>query len=83
MFNQDIYKLHEEFKKMAAKSNVEWQNFLEGCVDFRPNDGVFRIARDMFTHEDLFELEMQHIFEKVWIYIILRTTTMSIYNFII
>lgn len=36
--------------------------------DFRPNDGVFRIARDMFTEPELFDLEMEFIFEKVWIY---------------
>ena len=53
---------------MTSKTNIEWQNFVESCVDFRPQDGVFRIARDMFTEPDLFELEMQHIFEKVWIY---------------
>ncbi|MFE1636281.1 Rieske 2Fe-2S domain-containing protein, partial [Acinetobacter baumannii] len=32
------------------------------------NDGVFRIARDMFTEPELFDLEMEFIFEKVWIY---------------
>lgn len=53
---------------MTVKTNTEWQNFIESCIDFRPQDGVFRIARDMFTEPDLFELEMQHIFEKVWIY---------------
>ncbi|WP_196363400.1 Rieske 2Fe-2S domain-containing protein, partial [Vibrio alginolyticus] len=38
------------------------------CIDFRPNDGVFRIARNMFTEPELFDLEMELIFEKVWIY---------------
>ena len=53
---------------MASRSITEWQNFVEGCTDFRPQDGVFRIARDMFTAPELFELEMELIFEKTWIY---------------
>lgn len=39
-----------------------WQDYVERCVDFRPEDGVFRIAPDMFTNEHLFDLEMEHIF---------------------
>ena len=53
---------------MTARNLAEWQNFVQGCLDFRPNDGVYRIARDMFTESELFELEMELIFEKVWIY---------------
>ncbi len=53
---------------MASRSVTEWQDFVAGCIDFRPNDGVFRIARDMFTQPELFDLEMEFIFEKVWIY---------------
>lgn len=41
---------------------------MDAFPDFRPNDGVFRIARDMFTEPELFDLEMEFIFEKVWIY---------------
>ncbi|MDP2549163.1 anthranilate 1,2-dioxygenase large subunit [Oceanobacter sp. 4_MG-2023] len=50
------------------RSLPEWRDYIAGCLDFRPDDGVFRIARDMFTEPDLFDLEMEHIFEKVWIY---------------
>ena len=53
---------------MTVSQHKQWNDFIEGCIDFRPKDGVFRIARDMFTQPELFELEMQHIFEKVWIY---------------
>ena len=49
---------------MASRSVTEWQDFVAGCIDFRPNDGVFRIARDMFTQPELFDLEMEFIFEK-------------------
>lgn len=31
-------------------------------------EGIFRIARDMFTEPELFDLEMELIFEKNWIY---------------
>ncbi|WP_414449215.1 anthranilate 1,2-dioxygenase large subunit [Burkholderia sp. 22PA0099] len=47
---------------------VRWRNFVNGCIDFRPDDGIYRIARDMFTEPDLFNLEMELIFEKNWIY---------------
>lgn len=53
---------------MGSRNTMEWHDFVEGCIDFRPKDGVFRIARDMFTEPELFELEMEMIFEKVWIY---------------
>ena len=67
---------------MTSKTNIEWQNFVESCVDFRPQDGVFRIARDMFTEPDLFELEMQHIFEKVWIYACHESKSQTISDFL-
>ncbi|WXL26971.1 anthranilate 1,2-dioxygenase large subunit [Ectopseudomonas mendocina] len=50
------------------KSNDQWHDYISGCLDFRPEDGVYRIARDMFTEPDLFDLEMELIFEKNWIY---------------
>src|ERR1700761_1457603 len=50
------------------RSASEWSEFVSGCVDFRPAEGVYRIAREMFTEPELFSLEMEHIFEKAWIY---------------
>ncbi|MCW3478421.1 anthranilate 1,2-dioxygenase large subunit [Neisseriaceae bacterium JH1-16] len=52
----------------TTKTISEWQDFVGGCLDFRPADGVYRIAREMFTEPELFELEMEFIFEKNWIY---------------
>ncbi|AWM93138.1 anthranilate 1,2-dioxygenase large subunit [Pseudomonas sp. 31-12] len=52
----------------SAKSVEQWKSFIEGCLDFRPAEGIFRISRDMFTEPDLFDLEMELIFEKNWIY---------------
>ncbi|MDQ1231812.1 Rieske 2Fe-2S domain-containing protein [Sphingomonas sp. SORGH_AS_0879] len=34
-----------------------------------PATGAFRCRRDIFTDPDLFELEMQHIFEGNWVYL--------------
>ncbi|EEG06910.1 anthranilate 1,2-dioxygenase large subunit [Pseudogulbenkiania ferrooxidans] len=52
----------------TAKTPSQWQEFIGGCLDFRPAEGVYRMAREMFTEPELFELEMEFIFEKNWIY---------------
>lgn len=38
-------------------------------VDDRPDQGIFRVHRDIFTDPRVFELEMRHIFEGTWIYL--------------
>ncbi|WP_111892351.1 anthranilate 1,2-dioxygenase large subunit [Acinetobacter sp. MB5] len=53
---------------MTSTRITNWQEFVQGCIDFRPEDQTFRIARQMFTEPELFDLEMELIFEKVWIY---------------
>lgn len=50
------------------RTTEQWREYIEGCLDFRPEEGVFRIARDVFTEPGLFDLEMEHIFEKTWVY---------------
>lgn len=50
------------------RSSSEWKTFVSECLDFRPDEGVYRIARDMFTEPELFDLEMELIFEKQWIF---------------
>ena len=52
----------------SARSVEQWKSFVESCLDFRPVEGIYRIARDMFTEPELFDLEMELIFEKNWIY---------------
>ena len=42
-------------------------------VDDRPDAGVFRVHRDVYTDEALFELEMKYIFERTWNYLALET----------
>ena len=51
-----------------VRNPSQWQEFVGGCLDFRPAEGVYRIAREMFTEPELFDLEMELIFEKNWIY---------------
>ncbi|MBI6909606.1 anthranilate 1,2-dioxygenase large subunit [Pseudomonas palleroniana] len=51
-----------------SRSIAQWQAYIEGCLDFRPAEGIYRVARDMFTEPELFDLEMELIFEKNWIY---------------
>ncbi|GAA5235360.1 anthranilate 1,2-dioxygenase large subunit [Verticiella sediminum] len=46
----------------------DWSAYLEACLDMRPQEGVYRVRRDIFTEPELFDLEMAAIFEKVWIY---------------
>jgi benzoate/toluate 1,2-dioxygenase alpha subunit len=42
---------------------------VERLIDHRPREGVFRVHRDAFRSEAVFELEMQRIFEGSWIYV--------------
>lgn len=38
-------------------------------IDDRPEDGVFRVHRRLFTDPDIFELEMKAIFESGWVFL--------------
>ena len=51
-----------------SRTASDWREFVSGCLDFRPEDNVFRVARAMFTEPELFDLEMELVFEKNWIY---------------
>src|SRR5574338_137753 len=52
----------------TQRTYAEWRDFVKDCLDFRPVEGVYRIAREMFTVPELFDLEMEMIFEKNWIF---------------
>ncbi len=47
---------------------LEWRDKVESWTDFRPEENVYRVAREMFTDRDLFDIEMDLIFENTWIY---------------
>ncbi|UWR31909.1 benzoate 1,2-dioxygenase large subunit (plasmid) [Sulfitobacter sp. W002] len=54
---------------MFTQSNLdEFQTRLDGAIQDDPKNGVFRCRRDIFTDEEMFELEIKHIFEGNWIY---------------
>ena len=42
---------------------------LSTAIEDRPDEGIIRANRNIFTDEDLFEFEMKHIFEGNWIYL--------------
>jgi len=50
------------------QTNEQWVNKIKNSLDFRPDDNTFRVARDNFTDSELFDLEMELIFEKTWIF---------------
>ena len=45
------------------------QSYLDALVEKDAAKGAFRCKREVFTDEDLFELEMKHIWEGNWIYL--------------
>jgi benzoate/toluate 1,2-dioxygenase alpha subunit len=42
-------------------------------VDDRPEDGVFRVHRDVYADPELFELEIKYIFERTWNFLTLES----------
>ncbi|WP_249168415.1 Rieske 2Fe-2S domain-containing protein [Erwinia sp. E602] len=53
---------------MSTQTLRNWQKKIERGLDFRPEEGVYRLARTLFTDRELFDLEMELIFEKQWIF---------------
>jgi len=45
------------------------QKTIDTALEDDAAKGVFRVARDIFTDPEVFELEMKHIFEGNWIYL--------------
>jgi len=41
----------------------------DALIDDRPEDGVFRVHADIFRRQDIFELEMKHLFEGGWVFV--------------
>jgi benzoate/toluate 1,2-dioxygenase alpha subunit len=38
-------------------------------LDERPEEGIYRLDRRVFTDPEIFELEMKQVFEKTWLYL--------------
>jgi len=48
---------------------IQLKKKIQGAVQEDPEKGIYRMRRDVFMDEDLFELEMKHIFEGNWVYV--------------
>ncbi len=42
---------------------------LRSLIDEQPGEGIYRVHRRIFTDEELFELEIRHIFEGGWVFL--------------
>lgn len=54
---------------------------ISDLIDDRPDDGVFRINRAIFTDPEVFELEMKHIFEGGWVFLGLEAQAAEAHDF--
>ena len=54
---------------------------LAGLIDDRASDGVFRINRRIFTDQQIFELEMKHLFESGWVFLGLASQLRNRHDF--
>jgi len=51
-------------------------------VDDRPQDGVFRVHRDVYADPELFALEMKYIFERTWNFLGLESQIARPHDFV-
>jgi benzoate/toluate 1,2-dioxygenase alpha subunit len=54
---------------------------ISDLIDDRPDEGVFRISRAIFTDPQVFELEMKHIFEGGWVFLGLEAQAAEAHDF--
>ena len=47
----------------------EVEELLNSAMEVDKDAGIYRCRRDVFTNEEVFELEMKHIFEGNWVYL--------------
>lgn len=52
-----------------AETHSRARTILDDALVEDPEKGVYRVRRSVFTDEELFELEMKHIFEGNWVYL--------------
>ncbi|HTY70100.1 MAG TPA: aromatic ring-hydroxylating dioxygenase subunit alpha, partial [Alphaproteobacteria bacterium] len=58
------------------------RNDVSPYVDDRPQDGVFRVHRDVYADPELFALEMKYIFERTWNFLGLESQIARPHDFI-
>ncbi|MFI6283390.1 Rieske 2Fe-2S domain-containing protein [Streptomyces sp. NPDC051018] len=52
-----------------AEARSRARTIVEDALVEDPDNGVYRVRRNIFTDEEIFELEMRHIFEGNWVYL--------------
>lgn len=55
---------------------------IDGIVDDRPQEGIFRIRREAFLDPQIFDLEMARIFESTWVFIGLESQVPKPHDFV-
>lgn len=55
---------------------------LRHCIDDRPEQGVFRVHRAVFSDPELFELEQRYIFERTWQFLALESEVARANDFV-
>jgi benzoate/toluate 1,2-dioxygenase subunit alpha len=65
-----------------GKSGGDRRNEINLYVDDRPQDGVFRVHRDVYSDPELFDLEMKHIFERTWNFLALESQIPKPHDFV-
>lgn len=68
---------------VICRSFEQWCDYVGGCFDFCFEEGIFCIVWDMFIELELFDLEMELIFEKNWIYVCYESELVRFYDFVI
>jgi benzoate/toluate 1,2-dioxygenase alpha subunit len=61
--------IQEEHTMSAVMEKKSISERIGELVIEDPEGGIFRCHRDVFTDEELFELEMKHIFEGNWVFL--------------
>lgn len=60
-----------------ALSSQDFSNL----IDDRPEDGMFRVHRRVFTDPEIFDLEMKYIFESGWVFLGLASQLLANHDF--
>lgn len=55
---------------------------LDDLVDDRVGEGVFRVKREVFTDQAVFQAELEHIFESTWLFIGLESQIANPHDFV-
>ncbi|MFN3457479.1 MAG: aromatic ring-hydroxylating oxygenase subunit alpha [Novosphingobium sp.] len=54
---------------------------LADLIDDRPDEGVFRVSRRIFTDQAVFDAEMRHLFEGGWVFLGLESQAAGPHDF--